>query len=281
MVAVVGREYDRRIVQEAPRSQRLDDLADLVVDLLDEPRVVGPGVPHPRLGPAQDVHAHVGPGPGVGSPEPAGVAVRRRNRRRHVAWVEPVRKVPGRVIGVVRARKPDHQRERAVALVPLDEPPRLPPGEPVPRVLPRNVRVRRPSPLDVVAVLLPPQLPEAVRLQVVVVVVLDLRPELVLAGHPVPEPVPGVPGVEVHLPDGGGEVPGLRENLRPGAYPGLLVVRPQRVQVVSHAVPQGAHARQQRRPGGHAQRRRRVGVVVPDARSAIQSTLGVRMNPAP
>ena len=174
-------------------------------------------------------------------------------------------KSPGRVIGVVRARKPDHQRERAVALVSLDEPPRLPPGEPVPRVLPRNVRVRRPSPLDVVAVLLPPQLPEAVRLQVVVVVVLDPCPELVLAGHPVPEPVPGVPGVEVHLPDGGREVPGLREYLRPGAYPGLVVVRPQRVQVVRHAVPQRAHARQQRRPGGHAQRRRRVGVVVPDA----------------
>ena len=264
MVAMVGREYDRRIVQEAPCPQRIDYLAHLVVDLLDQPRVVGPGVPHPRLGPAQDIHVHVGPGPGVGRQEPAGVAVRRRDRRRHVPGIELMREVLGRVIGVVRARKPDHQRERTVSLIPIDEPPRLPPGEPVPRVIPRNVRLRRTSSLDIVSVLVPLQLPEAVRFEVVVIIVLDPCPELVLAGHPVLEPVPGVPGVEVHLPDGGREVPGLREDLRPGAYPGLVVVRPQRVQVVGNPVTQSAHARQERGPGGHAKRRRGVGVDIPD-----------------
>ena len=44
MVPVVGGEDDGGIVQQALGSERVDDLADLVVDLLDESGVVCAGV---------------------------------------------------------------------------------------------------------------------------------------------------------------------------------------------------------------------------------------------
>ena len=44
VVAVVGGEDDGGVVQQALGPERVDDLADLVVDLLDEPGVVCAGV---------------------------------------------------------------------------------------------------------------------------------------------------------------------------------------------------------------------------------------------
>ena len=135
----------------------------------------------------------------------------RRDRVGHVVGVELVREVGGGVVGVVRAGEADHEGERPVGAVALDESARLAAGEAVPGVLPGHVGGGRASIRDVVAVLAPRQLAESAVPQVVVVVVAHVGPELVLADDPVLEAVPGVPRVEVHLADGGGVVARLGE----------------------------------------------------------------------
>ena len=196
--------------------------------------------------------------------EARGVAGR-RDRVGHVGGVELVREVGRGVVGVVRAGEADHHGEGPVRAVALDESARLAAGEAVPGVLPGHVGGGRASIRDVVAVLVPRQLAESALLQVVVVVVADVGPELVLADDPVLEAVPGVPRVEVHLADRGGVVARRGEYLGPRADSRVVVVGPDGVQIVGDAVLDGVHAGEQRRPGRHAQGRSGVGVVVADA----------------
>ena len=264
MVPVVGGEDDGGVVQQAPISQRVDDLAHLVVYLLDEAGVVGAGTLLLVVGPVGQVHAHALPRSDMVGDE-AGRVPGRRDRVGHVGGVELVREVGRGVVGVVRAGEADHHGEGPVRAVALDEAPRLTAGEAVPGVVPGHVGGRGASARDVVAVLVPRQLAESALLQVVVVVVAHVRPELVLADDPVLEAVPGVPRVEVHLADRGGVVARRGEYLGPRADSRVVVVGPDGVQVVGDPVLDGVHAGQQRRPGGHAQGRRRVGVVVADA----------------
>ena len=197
--------------------------------------------------------------------QPAGVACA-AHRRRHVLVPVPHRQVARRIVWIVRPGEADHQRPWGLAYcTPLDEPARLASREAVAGVLPRNLGRRRPARAQVAAVLRPAQLGQTVGFQVARVVVADQRPELVLAGHALPEAVRGVPRIEVHLADRGRVVAGLGQQLRPRANAGVAVVGPERVQVVRHAGARGAHAGQQRGPRRHAQRGGGIGPLVADA----------------
>ena len=118
----------------------------------------------------------------------------------------------------------------------------LPSDEPVPGVLPRQVMNDGAPVLEVAFVLVSVQLSEAPLSQVVEVVVADVQPALVLAGHAVLEPVKFVPGVKVHLADGGRVVAALRQEVGPCRNAGFGVIGAHAMEIVGDAIAQGIHA---------------------------------------
>ena len=103
------------------------------------------------------------------------------------------------------------------------------------------------------------------------VVVLDQEPALVFADDAVVEAERLVPGIEMHLADGAGEVPGSRQHQGPGGQTCFGVIRTQELAVVGNPRLDRVQAGQQGDAGGHADRMRAVSLFVehPFPRDAV------------
>ena len=83
------------------------------------------------------------------------------------------------------------------------------------------------------------QFTETVLFQVVVVVVSDMQPPLVFAYHSVLKTATLIPRVEMHLPNPGGVVSRVVQNLRPSPHPCLTPIRPQVLRIIRDPVADG------------------------------------------